>query len=96
MEGMELMRTLSKLALAAAAVTAAVALGGCGSSGGIPGDAVAVVGSTPITKAALRHWTSVQLATNYESDPQKPLPAGVVYEPSNLGACVARLRALAR
>jgi hypothetical protein len=96
MEGMKLMRTLRKLALAAAAVTAAVALGGCGSSGGIPSDAVAVVGSTPITKAALRHWTSVQLATNYESVPQKPLPAGVVYEPPNFGACVARLRMGAR
>ncbi|HTA34763.1 MAG TPA: hypothetical protein VK721_15180 [Solirubrobacteraceae bacterium] len=94
------MTRLRKLALAAVAVTVAATLGGCGSSGsgsgGIPNNAVAVVGGTPITKAALRHWTSVQLATNYELDPQTPLPAGVVYEPSNYAPCVARLRASAR
>lgn len=98
MEDSKLMTRLRKLALAAVAVTAAATLGGCGSSasGGIPSNAVAVVGATPITTAALRHWTAVQLATNYELDPQTPLPAGVVYEPSNYAPCVARLRASAR
>lgn len=95
MEGSKLMRTIKKLALAVAVVAAAAMLGGCGSDG-TPSDAVAVVGSTPITKAALRHWTAVQLATNYEGVPQKPLPVGVVYEPSNYAPCVTRLRALAR
>jgi hypothetical protein len=36
-----------------AAIATAVVLGACG--GGVPGDAVAVVGSAPITKAAFNH-----------------------------------------
>jgi len=40
-----------------AAIATAVVLGACGS--GIPGNAVATVGSAPITKAALNHWIVV-------------------------------------
>jgi hypothetical protein len=81
------------LACAIAVVTAALA--GCGGAG-VGGDDVAVVAGVPITKAALRHWTAVQLAIGYEANPQKPLPSGVVYEPADYAPCIARLRALAR
>jgi hypothetical protein len=76
-------------------VAAVVALGlaGCGGTSEIPGDAVAVVGETAVTKAALQHWTAVELATDYNTDPQQPVPPGVVYEPSNVALCVARLQA---
>ncbi|HSZ05035.1 MAG TPA: hypothetical protein VK778_07530 [Solirubrobacteraceae bacterium] len=81
--------------MACATAIATVALAGCGSTGGA-GDAVAVVAGTPITKAALRHWTAVKLAIDYEANPRKPLPSGVVYEPSDYAPCIAHLRALAR
>lgn len=70
-----------------------VGLTGCG--GGAHGDPVALVGSTPITSASLRHWTAVQLATDYQANPQHPLPSGVVYEASDYAPCVAHLRAAA-
>jgi hypothetical protein len=92
------MTNTKQLLLACAIATATAALTGCGSAGvaGDPaGDAVAVVAGAPITKAALRHWTAVKLAIDYEANPRKPLPSGVVYEPPDYAPCMARLRALA-
>lgn len=90
------MTNIKQHLLACALAIATAALAGCGSTGGVADDAVAVVAGAPITKAALHHWTAVKLATDYEANPQKPLPSGIVYEPSNYAPCVAHLAALAR
>jgi hypothetical protein len=92
------MTNTRQLLLACAIAIATAALAGCGSAGvagDATGDAVAVVAGAPITKAALRHWTAVELAIDYEANPRKPLPSGVVYEPPDYAPCMARLRALA-
>jgi foldase protein PrsA len=70
-----------------AAIATAVLVGACGS--GVPGNAVAVIGSKPITIAAFNHWIVVandsEQATNGTAAP--PLPV-----PPNYTACVAGLR----
>lgn len=88
------MTNKKQLLSAAAIAIATAALAGCGSTGAAD-DAVAVVAGTPITKTALRHWTAVELAIHYEANPQKPPPAGIVYEPPDYAPCIAHLRALA-
>src|SRR5580692_3124678 len=67
-----------------AAIATAVLVGACG--GGIPGDAVAVVGSAPITKAAFAHWEVVANDSNQASTgiAAPPLPV-----PPDYTACIA-------
>lgn len=80
--------------LGAVTITVAV-LAGCG-GGGIPGDAVAQVGESTITKAMLDHWTPIEDRLAYELRPTQPLPPGVVPLPPHYTACIALLEATSR
>lgn len=77
------------------AVCLAVAcLAGCG--GGASGDVVAQVGGSTITKGELNHWMSTLAGGDfYEVAKAHTVPAGLVSEPANYGACVAHLEAIA-
>jgi foldase protein PrsA len=67
-----------------AAIATAVVIGACG--GGIPGNAVAQIGSAPITLAAINHWLVVANDANQAATgtPAPPLPV-----PPDYTACVA-------
>lgn len=73
----------------------ALALVGCSGASDdppIPSDAVAIVGHTPISKAAFDHWTEVEFVTDNDQTGQEPVPSGVVIQPGDYGPCVAHLR----
>jgi parvulin-like peptidyl-prolyl isomerase len=74
------------MAFCAAIATAAV-LGACG--GGVPGDAVAQVGSANITKAAFDHWLLVANNATQASTGTKAPP---VPDPPNYTNCIAAER----
>jgi foldase protein PrsA len=61
---------------------------GCG---GIPGNAVVQVGSTPITKTTFNHWMAVAAASSKTSATAKI----VVPDPPNYTACITNLAATA-
>jgi hypothetical protein len=63
----------------------------CGGGGGIPGDAVAQVGSTAITKAALNRWMSTLAGGDFFELSHITAPAGLVSDPPHYSTCVARL-----
>ncbi len=65
---------------------AVVGLAACG--GGIPGDAVAKVGSESIAKSTFAHWMAVAAASSATSTASKP----VVPEPPAYTACIAHLK----
>lgn len=69
----------------------AAGLSACGGSQshGIPANAVAVVGSTPITRATLNHWMASIVGGDYYEHIGAPAPRGLVSEPPNYSACVA-------
>jgi foldase protein PrsA len=73
-----------------AVLFALVGLSACG--GGIPGNAVVQVGSTPITKDAFGHWMKVAATA---STPAAGAAAAkpVVPEPPDYTACIAHLKA---
>jgi foldase protein PrsA len=73
---------------------AAVALTACG-GGGVPGNAVAQVGGTAITKADFQHWLTVAAASNATAAPGQTAPKPVLPDPPNYTACVAHLSATA-
>ena len=67
---------------------------GCG--GGTSGEVVAQVGGSSITKAELDHWMSTEAGGDfYELSAGHTVPEGLVSEPPNYAACVARLEAVA-
>jgi foldase protein PrsA len=70
-----------------AAIATAVLVGACG--GGIPGDAVAVVGSAPITKAAFAHWEVVANDANQASTGVAAPPIPV---PPDYTGCITTLK----
>lgn len=67
-----------------AAIATAVIVGACGS--GVPGNAVAVVGSAQITKAAFAHWEVVANDANQASTGVAAPPVPV---PPDFTACIA-------
>jgi foldase protein PrsA len=69
---------------------AAIGVSGCG--GGMPSGIVVQIGARSISKATLDHWTAIEAATDYETNPSGPLPTGVVPDPPRYSACIARLR----
>jgi hypothetical protein len=74
------------------ATTAAVTAG----RGGIPADSVAVVGGTPVTRAAVNHWMGTLAGGDYYGlSGHAAIPAGLVAEPPNYAGCVAALEAAA-
>jgi foldase protein PrsA len=72
-----------------AAIATAVVVGACGS--GIPGNAVAVVGSAPITKAAFDHWLVV---ANDSPQAQGGTPAPPLPDPPDYTTCIAGYKAV--
>jgi foldase protein PrsA len=70
-----------------AVLFALVGLSACG--GGVPGNAVAQVGSSPITKSTFDHWMSVAASSSKTSATAKV----VVPEPPNYTACISNLAA---
>jgi foldase protein PrsA len=71
-----------------AVLFALLALSACG--GGIPGNAVVQVGSTPITKDTFTHWMKIAASA---SVPSAQIKTAVVPEPPNYTACIAHLKA---
>jgi hypothetical protein len=79
--------------VAASLVT--IGLPACGGGGGIPGDAVAQVGSTPLTKAALSEWMSSLAGGDFFELAGITLPKGLVSDPPNYAVCIADMKTLA-
>jgi foldase protein PrsA len=73
-----------------------VALGftACG-GGGIPGNAVVQVGSTPITKTAFEHWLGVAASSSAQTPAGTTAPKPVVPDPPTYTNCIAHLQATA-
>ena len=69
-----------------AVLFAVVALSSCG--GGIPGDAVATVGGTPIANTAFNHWLAVASTSTAAGTGEKPAPP----KPPKYTACIEHLR----
>jgi hypothetical protein len=83
----------SRAALALVVATlAAVGVGACGGSGAGSGAAVARVGDTSISKAAMDHWMATIFGGDFYELTGKVAPVGVVSEPPQLGRCVAALQ----
>ena len=80
-------RVLSIIAALGAVFFAAVGLAACG--GGVPGNAVAQVGGTPITKETFEHWMSVAAASTATTPGEKP----TIPVPPDYSACIAHLEA---
>jgi hypothetical protein len=98
-------KRLRPLAALACLVLALTALSACGSGKSttttaadppktIPANSVALVGSTPITKANLTHWMHSMLGGDYWERFGKRAPVGLVSEPANYAACEAAARGL--
>ena len=72
----------------------ATGLAACG--GGTFGEVVAQVGEYSITRAEVSHWMSTLAGGDFiEVSKGHTVPAGLVSEPPNYAACVARLEAVA-
>jgi hypothetical protein len=78
--------------VAVAAVLLAIGASSCGGGQSIPPTAVAIVEGTPISKATLDHWTSVEFVTDNETLAQRPAPSGVVPKPPLYTACITHER----
>jgi hypothetical protein len=70
-------------------------LAGCGGSAvGAGNQAVAEVGSSRITRAAVSHWmTALAGPEYYNASGEQPLPEGLLSDPANYPRCVSRLGA---
>lgn len=76
-------------ALGAFFVILAMAIAGCGSSGGIPGDSVAVVAGNPITTKAFKHWIFVAAQSQAAQSPGQPV---IIPDPPDYTKCMADAR----
>jgi hypothetical protein len=73
----------------ACAVSGVIAtMSGCGGSSGLPEGAVAQVGSTSITRAALGHWMASLVGEDYFQHVGARAPQGLVSEPPNYRTCL--------
>jgi foldase protein PrsA len=82
-------RVISFIAALGAVFFAAVGLAACG--GGVPGNAVAQVGGTPITKETFEHWMGVAAASTATTPGEK----AIVPVPPDYTECIAHLEATA-
>ena len=78
------------LALTGALVCGGLGLAACGSSGPVPSNSVAVVGSMPITKATLAHWMAIAAHSTTPKGATTPAP---VPDPPEYTRCIEYLRA---
>jgi foldase protein PrsA len=65
----------------------AIGLAACG--GGVPGDSVAQVGSTPITQTTFKHWLGIAAHSQQQQGSTTPI---TVPDPPDYKNCVAQLR----
>jgi foldase protein PrsA len=72
-----------------AVLFALIGLSACG--GGVPGDAVATVAGSPLSKATFKHWIDVASVSTAASAGEKPAAP----EPPDFTACIARQQRLA-
>ena len=91
------MALIRKSSALCAFFVAAVLLAGCGSGGGIPGDAVVTVGDSTIKKTTFEHWMQIAAITSKgATDPAaaaKGTPPKVdIPEPPAFTACIADKR----
>jgi hypothetical protein len=68
-----------------------ISLAACGDA--TPGTIVARVDRHSITKATLERWTAIEAVLAYETNPQQPVPRGVVPDPPVYVNCVSYLAA---
>jgi hypothetical protein len=87
-------RVIHMAAMVLATCLTFIGLSACG-GGGIPGNSVAVVGGTPITKSELTHWMSTMAGGDFDEISGIIAPKGLVSDPPNYGACMANLKTLA-
>ena len=84
-------RTTRSIAALGAVFFAIVALAACGSSDSVPGNAVATINGTPVTKATFDHWLTIAANSSQQSSTgatsHQPVPV-----PPDYTACVAALR----
>ena len=85
--GLELPQKLRIGMAFSAAIATAVIVGACGS--GIPGNAVAVVGSAPISKADFAHW---EVVANDASQASTGAVAPPIPVPPDFTTCIATLK----
>lgn len=79
-------------ALGAFFVAIALAVSACGSSsGGVPGNSVAVVAGNPISTQAFNHWMYVLAKTQAAQAPGQPVI--VPNDPPNFTKCIAQVKA---
>jgi hypothetical protein len=82
--------------LIAAGLTACSGSGGGGGGNNAPGDVVAEVGGSTVTRAAVSHWMATLAGGDYyELSGQRTVPAGLVSDPPDYPGCVASLEAAA-
>jgi foldase protein PrsA len=81
-------RVTRLLALTGALACGGLGLAACGSS--VPGDSVAVVGSTPISKATYAHWLNIAARS---TTPKGATAYASVPDPPEYTNCIAYLRA---
>jgi hypothetical protein len=67
---------------------ATFALAGCGDPTSTRDPAVARIDGRQITLAELDHWTNIEAVLAYETDPKKPVPAGVIPDPPSYAKCI--------
>ncbi len=77
------------LALTGALVCGGLGLAACGSSGPVPSNSVAVVGSMPITKATLAHWMAIAAHSTTPKGATTPAP---LPDPPEYTRCIEYLR----
>jgi hypothetical protein len=77
-----------RLAAVALIATIALAGAGCGGGTGSPSDAVARVGTRPITRASLDHWMNAVVGEDYLEHIGRRAPSGLASDPPDYSRCV--------
>jgi foldase protein PrsA len=78
-------------ALGAFFVVLALLVAGCGSSGGVPADAVATVAGNPISKRAVDHWMYIYTKSQAAQSPNSPII--VPNDPPQFTSCIKEAKA---
>lgn len=92
------LRTVTRAAVAAVAVSIVLlGMSACGvGHGDPPGEVVAKIGGTAVTRPELNHWMSTLAGGDfYEVGRRHAVPARLASEPPDYAACVASLQAAA-
>ncbi len=88
-----MLRAIWRFQLLGAILLIALGVSACG-GGGASGSVVAQVGSVPITKATLAHWTATFVRGDYYSTMSAKAPAGLASDPVNYASCVSAAKTI--